>query len=289
MKAKTASGGLKDLAPASQYPHVSGCYNKDSMKEKETYHLLDNSRFYILASSFLLSLAVLAYLRLELPNDQVFSIRLQQAFGLLCVLYWYSALIISPLGYVIGKHRMRRLEFARRAIGVSAFYFALLHGLTALFGQLGGFSQLAYLPAIFKWSLTGGLIAMIILLLLAMTSFDAVIKCMTFRRWKWLHRLIYIGGILAMLHVWTIGTHMAYGGVQAAVYGALVVLIGLELYRITKLVNDKHLHFRTADTVVLCIAVWAVVAALLLAVPTYIQNYHSRHHNSASAEHGGHQ
>ncbi len=261
------------------------------MTPKAEYHLLNNSRFYILTSSFLLSIAALAYLRLEIPNDQVFYIRLQQLFGLFCIFYWYFALIISPIGYIIGKHRVKKLGFARRAIGISAFYFALLHSIIAFFGQLGGFVQLAYLPDLFKWSLLSGLIALFILFLLAITSFDAVVRFMTFRKWKWLHRFVYIGGILAMLHVWTIGTHLAYEGVQVAVFTALVALVGLELYRTTKLINDKYLQFEKSEVIVMFIANWAIVAALIFVVPHYVKNYHSRHHHgdTDSSQHRGNQ
>lgn len=260
------------------------------MTNKKEYRLLDNSRFYILASSFLLSLVIAAYLRLEIPNDQLFYIRLQQLFGLFCIFYWYIAMTASPIGYIIGKHRTKKLEFARRAIGVSAFYFALLHSVVALFGQLDGLSQLTYLPDLFKWSLLGGLIALVVLLLLAVTSFDKVIKFMTFRKWKWLHRFIYIGGILAMLHIWTIGTHLAYGGVQIATFVALLVLVGLELYRIRKLINTKSLKFSNAEIFVLFVASWAVIGVMILAIPYYINNYHSRHHSNEtnSSQHRGH-
>ncbi len=257
-----------------------------SMATKKEYHLLNNSRFYILVSSLLLSLAVVASLRLAIPNDQVFYIRSQQVFGLLCIFYWYVALAISPIGHVIGKHRTKRLEFARRAIGVSAFYFALLHTLIALFGQLGGFGQLAYLPDVFKWSLIGGLVALIVLSLLAITSFDRVIKFMTFRRWKWLHRFIYIGGILAMLHIWTIGTHMVYGGVQTAAFLALAVLAGLELYRISKLINDKYLRLSKTEALTMFVAIWLIVVALIMITPSFIKNYHSRHHSHSLQQEG---
>lgn len=253
------------------------------MAQEKEYHLLNNVRFYIVASSLLLSLAIAAYVRIEVPGDQVFYIRLQQIFGLLCVVYWYMALAISPVGYAIGKHRVKRLEFARRAIGVSAFYFALLHGLIALFGQLGGFAQLVYLPDLFQWSLLGGLIGFVILFLLASTSFDRVVKFMTFRRWKWLHRLTYIGGVVAMLHVWTIGTHLAYGGVQIAMFTALAVLAGLELYRTSRLLNDKYLQLEKAEMIVMFVALWAIAATLMLAVPHYVKNYHGRHHSGDSA------
>lgn len=258
------------------------------VSEKD-YKLLNNSRFYVLASSVLLSLMVMAWLRLQIPSDQLFYIRTQQVFGFLCVLYWYLALIISPIGHIVGKQRIKHLEFARRAIGVSAFYFALLHGLVALWGQLGGPGQLAYLPNLFRWSILGGTIAFFILLIMATTSSDKVVKYMTFRRWKWLHRLVYIGGVLAVLHIWSVGTHLAYTSVQITAFVALVILAGLEMYRMTKVVNDKRLHLDRTETVVLFISAWSIVTLLIFLIPVFVQNYHSRHedHNNATHENSG--
>lgn len=244
--------------------------------------LLNNSRFYILLSSILVSVVLFSWLRLAIPSDQLFYIRTQQVFGLLCVAYWYIALVISPLGYVIGKQRMKRIEFARRAIGVSAFYFALLHASIALWGQLGGLSDLGYLPELFKWSLLGGLIAFSILLLMAITSFDGVVKFMTYRKWKWLHRLVYIGGILAVLHIWTVGTHLAYTNVQLIAFVALVILVGLELYRTTLLTNQKYLHLGKSEMITLFATCWVIVSLLIFSIPATVQNYHSRHSGHSS-------
>ena len=251
--------------------------------KKEPYSLLDNSRFYILAFSIILSVTIFAWLRLSVDSDQLFLIRTQQCYGLICLLFWYVALIVSPLGHVVGKHRMKRVEFARRAIGVSAFYFAALHAAIALFGQLGGVGQIQYLPELFKWSLAGGAFALVVLGSMAATSFDRVIRFMTFRKWKWLHRLGYIAGVLVILHIWTIGTHMAYVEMQLAGYGALVILIGLELFRVVKALSGNYLKFDAIERAVLWLTLWAVAAVLLLAMPWYVQNYHSRH-----VDHGGH-
>ena len=255
------------------------------MDKKTKNNILNNSRFYILVSSFLLSIAVIGILRLQISSDQLYYIRTQQMFGLLGVIYWYFALVISPIGYVIGKHRTKKLEFARRAIGVSAFYFVLLHGVIALWGQLGGLSELHYLPSLFQWSLLWGAIAFSILLIMALTSFDKVVKFMTFRKWKWLHRFVYIGGILAVLHIWTIGTHLAYTNVQLIAFTALVILSGLELYRTTKLVNDKYLHLDKSEAVTLFISSWVIVSALILTIPVVVQNYHSRHNDHKATTH----
>lgn len=240
--------------------------------------LLNNSRFYVLAMTFFLSLTVAAWLRLEIANDQLFYIRLQQVFGLLCILYWYVALIISPLGYLIGKQRLSHLAFSRRAIGVSAFYFAALHAVVALWGQLGGPGQLQYLPSLFQWSLLAGTLALAILLIMAATSLDKVVQFMTLRRWKWLHRLVYAGGILAVLHVWSVGTHLAYSGVQLAAFAALVVLSGLETFRAVKLFVKKYPEFQSKDYfATLFLSIWLIWIVLIMLIPALVQNYHSRH------------
>ena len=248
--------------------------------------MLNNSRFYILVTSILLSMAVVGFLRITIVSDQLFYIRTQQVFGLLGVMYWYVAMIISPIGYIIGKQHMKKWEFARRAIGVSAFYFVLLHGVIALWGQLGGLTELQYLPTMFKWSLAGGAVAFSILLIMALTSFDVVVKFMTYRKWKWLHRLVYVGGVLALIHIWTVGTHLAYSQVQVAAFVALLVLAGLELYRSVGKANDAYLHLNKSEAITLFISSWAVVAVLLLATPTLIKNYHSRHtdHSESMSE-----
>lgn len=186
------------------------------------------------------------------------------------------------MGYVIGKHRMKHVEFARRAIGVSAFYFALLHASIALFGQLGGIGELQYLPELFKWSLLGGAVALLVLAIMAVTSFDKVIKFMTFRKWKWLHRLVYTAGVLVILHIWMIGTHLAYIEMQLAGYVALVILIGLELFRTLELFNKKYSILGKTEVSITWLALWVCVAVFLFAMPSYIQNYHSRHTNHGS-------
>lgn len=269
---------------------IDVCYSWVQMKQQKNTSLLNNSRFYILVSSFLLSIVAVAYLRLEIPSDQLFYIRTQQVFGLLCILYWYTALVISPIGYVIGKQRMRHIEFARRAIGVSAFYFALMHAAVALWGQLGGPSQLQFLPSLFKLSLLGGTIALVVLLVMAATSFDKIIGFMTFRRWKWLHRLVYFGGIMAVLHIWSIGTHLTYSTVQLAALIALVLLAGLELFRVTKLVNRTYLRFGKIEAATLFLSMWIVVTLLILSIPVLVQNYHGQHsdHGSATTHSEGH-
>lgn len=257
------------------------------MTEKQKLPLLYNLRFYVLMTSLLGSVMLFAWMRISVVSDQLFLIRTQQIFGLCSVALWYTALVISPLSYVLGKDRIQYLIFARRGIGVSAAYFALLHGTIALFGQLGGIGQLALLPTLFKWSLFAGAIAFIILCIMAATSFDAVIRRMTYKRWKLLHRLGYIGGVLAVIHVWTIGTHIAYSATQLVALGALIALSGLETYRVVTLTIRKFPEFKSKDyAVTLFLAIWLFWIVAIMAIPGTIRNYHSRHtgHDVSSVE-----
>lgn len=236
----------------------------------------------MLASAVILSLFAAAWLRLKIPGDQLYYIRLEQVFGFLSVVYLYVAVIASPLSKVVGEKRsaMRYLLFARRAIGVSAAYFAALHALIALLAQIGGFSELGLLPERFVWSLAFGAFSLVVLLIMAATSFDKVIAFMTPPRWKLLHRLIYAGGILIILHVWMIGTHVVYPWVKISGLVALAIFFGLESWRITNNLAKRFQGLNHKDyMIVLAINIWAVWIALLLILPSLVNNHHSEHRN----------
>lgn len=243
----------------------------------KNYFILNNSRFYILAVSILLSILLVGLVRTLTPSDQLYTIRLQQVYGLISILMWYFAIIIGPMGHTIGKNRTKHLEFTRRAIGVSAFYFALLHLVIAFWGQLGGFTQLPYMPQVFILYISVGLLAFAVLLLLAATSFDSVIKYMSYRRWKWLHRLIYIDLVLALAHIWVLGTHLMYPGVRITFYAMILLLLAIELYPTIKRLNDKYIHLKTSERVILFLAVWALAAIVTYTIPNFIQNVNSAH------------
>ncbi len=254
-------------------------------KHKALQNLPNNLRFYIVVSALGLSLLLASWLRLHISSDQLFYIRMQQAFGFVSLLYWYAALVISPLSKVLGKEgRMQYVIFARRAIGVVAAYFAFLHAAIAFWAQIGGVHGLAFLPDRFKWSLGFGLIGLIILGAMAATSFDKIIRHMTLRRWKWLHRLGYIGGVLVLLHVWMIGTHVASANFQTVIVLMLIFLSWLEAFRLAQIICKKHKKLRHKQQLVMLL-LWSISLLLLLGVPKTVKNYHQEHHGSGHAAH----
>lgn len=251
--------------------------------------LLDNSRFYILSGSILLSVMVACLLRTQVVGDRLFYIRAEQIFGLMAIIYWYIALLISPLSKIFTTGWMRRLIFCRRAIGVSAAYFASLHLIVSLWGQLGGPGEIRLLPTFFKLSLGFGLFALLTLLVMAATSFDRVVSFMTYPRWKLLHRVSYIAGVLVILHIWMIGTHVAYTNVQRAAFVALCVLFGLEAYRLTVTFTKRFREFKQRDYfVVLFVFTWLLLILPLILLPNLVKNYHAQHHNLPPGAGGSH-
>jgi DMSO/TMAO reductase YedYZ heme-binding membrane subunit len=256
---------------------------------KTIKNLPNNSRFYILTFSFLVSVFTVCLLRIQIASDQLFYIRLEQVFGFISICYLYLALMIAPAERAVGKREwMKHVVFARRAIGVSAAYFAFLHAAVALWGQIGGLSGIGLLPNRFVWSLACGVIALLVLFLMAATSFDKVIKFMTFRKWKWLHRFVYLGCVLIILHVWMIGTHVAYSWMQIATFIPLSVLFALEAWCIAAKLAERHPALKTQDYYIgLAVGLWVTASTLLLMLPALVQNYHSEHH-SGQAGHSAH-
>ena len=237
-----------------------------------------NPRFYILAGSILLSVLMASWLRISIPSDQLFSIRLQQTLGLLAIMYWYLALLISPLQKRLASASlMPYLLFSRRAIGVSAAYFALLHVFVALFGQIGGIGGISLLPPRFLIAVVLGFTALLILLAMAATSFDKAISFMTFPRWKFLHRFGYLAGILAMLHVWMIGTHTSYLFLQVVAFILLSALFWLESGRLADFIVKKNPRLINKN-VALSIIFWMIMTFGLLLLPQTIDSS-SRHHS----------
>lgn len=239
--------------------------------------LFSNPRFYILAGSVALSLLVPSYLRLQIPSDQLFYIRVEQIFGYICILLWYVALLISPLHKRLGgRFGTGYLVFARRAIGVSAAYFALLHVIITLLEQMNGLRGLQLLPDRFLWALGLGSISLVILLLMALTSFDKVIAYMTYRRWKWLHRLGYIGGISVLLHMWMIGTHLSYATFKSVIFVMLAILVGFESLRIAENLVKKYPVLEQKKTAI-SVLLWLVVVGALLVLPQLVDPSANHH------------
>lgn len=143
------------------------------------------------------------------------------ALYLLC-----ATLAITPLRRFTGWNWLIRL---RRMLGLYTFFYALMHFLTFLWADHNFDFGAMWKDVLKRPFITVGFIAFVLLLPLAATSTNAMIKRLG-RRWAQLHRLIYLIAPLAILHYWWMkaGKHNFE---QPIVWGTVVaVLLGLRVY-----------------------------------------------------------
>lgn len=221
--------------------------------------LLNNTRFYILLFTVFLSLGMYLWVTETISQGTLQTIRLAQLYALTAVGYLYITLLAGPFCYIFKSFPyIKQYLHARRALGVSVFYFASLHAFLVFFGQLGGFEGLGFLNNKYLLAISLSFTAYIILFLLTMTSFDFMIKKMTFIKWKLLHRLIYLAGILILLHALLLGTHFAdiSAFIPQTIFGAVLFLGMLEAMRFDVFLQKKFSHLpRFGITMTLVISV----------------------------------
>jgi len=132
---------------------------------------------------------------------------------MLCVL-----LLVSPLREATGWTLLARM---RRMLGLFVFFYALVH-----------FSAYVWLDQSGQWEdialdipkrpfILIGLLALLLLFPLALTSFNAAIRWMGAARWRSLHRAVYLVALLAILHFfWMRSGKRNFD--EVAVYAAII-------------------------------------------------------------------
>lgn len=109
------------------------------------------------------------------------------------------ALAVTPLRKVTGWAPIARL---RRMLGLFAFFYVCLH-LSSYLGLDLFFDWQALAKDIVKRRyITLGMAAFVLLLPLAATSTDAMIRRLGGRRWRLLHKLVFAIAVLGVAHYW---------------------------------------------------------------------------------------
>ena len=226
--------------------------------------LLRNIRFYILAFSVTLSFVYLVYTFSSFTGSTAL-IRLEQLFAFTATIFLYLALLAGPFCYTFRSfpYRAKYLK-ARRAIGVSAFYFAFLHFCITFFYQLGGVGGLSFLSGKYLFAISLSFTALLILASMAATSFDKIIEKMTFPKWKRLHRLVYLASFFILIHVLLLGTHFAdlSGWIPQLYFYALLFLLILESQRIDAFFK-KRFNFAPQIGIVTAILIGVFVVSVI--------------------------
>jgi sulfoxide reductase heme-binding subunit YedZ len=117
--------------------------------------------------------------------------------GMLTLIFLTLSLCVTPLRKLTGWNW---LGMNRRMIGLYAFFYGTLHFLTYIwfdrfFNLKSTLADVAQRPFI-----AVGFAGFLIMIPLAVTSTNRMVKRLGGRRWKRLHKTVYVAGVLGALH-----------------------------------------------------------------------------------------
>lgn len=155
--------------------------------------------------------ALLIFAALRYPTFQTSLPPLLRLYALTALFLLFAVLVPGLFRAFLPRLPLTAVFIrARRAIGVSAFFFSFLHATLAFFVQLGGsIFAVAYLAQPQQTAIALSASAMLVLTALAITSFDRLVSKIGPQQWKRLHRLVYPAIIFLLFHAFLIGSHFA--------------------------------------------------------------------------------
>lgn len=150
--------------------------------------------------------------------------------GLWALRFLWLTLVVSPLRESAGLPSLLRL---RRALGVSAFVYALLHFLSYAWLDKGLVLDDIVRDVFKRNFILVGMLALVLMTPLALTSFNRAIKALGAKRWQALHRLVYVVALLGLLHFYwkksikhDVGEVLVYAAILAVLLGWRIVRRG---------------------------------------------------------------
>ena len=117
--------------------------------------------------------------------------------GMLSLIFLTLALAVTPVRKITGWNWLGQL---RRMVGLYAFFYGFLHLMTYIwfdrfFNLKSAAGDIASRPFI-----AVGMASFLIMIPLAITSTNKMVKRLGGRRWNRLHKTVYLAGILGALH-----------------------------------------------------------------------------------------
>lgn len=150
---------------------------------------------------------------------------LEREYGEIALKLMVLGLIVTPLRTYAGVNLMK----FRRAIGVTAFFFVLAHFLVFAVLDVQSLSRVVE-ETIKRPYVTVGMASFLLLIPLAITSNNAMVKRLGAASWRKLHKLTYPAAVLGAIHyLWLVKGFQ----IEPIVY--LAVILGLLALRFLKL------------------------------------------------------
>ncbi|CAN7678987.1 sulfoxide reductase heme-binding subunit YedZ [Pseudoduganella sp. LjRoot289] len=136
-------------------------------------------------------------------------------------------LAVTPLRRLTKWNWLLKL---RRMVGLYAFFYGLLHFTTFLWFDHFFDVQEMLKDVLKRPFITVGFIAFVLLIPLAVTSTNGMVRRLGGKRWQWLHRLVYVVAPLGILHFWWMKA-AKHDFSQPILLGLIVLaLLGVRVY-----------------------------------------------------------
>lgn len=137
-------------------------------------------------------------------------------------------LCVTPLRVLSAWPHWARI---RRMLGLWTFAYASLHLLAFAWLDMGLDPDAIVKDILKRPFILVGTLAWLLMLPLALTSFNRAIRALGGRRWQALHRAVYAVAVLGVVHfLWMRASKQNFA--EVAVYGAIVaLLLGWRLWR----------------------------------------------------------
>jgi len=119
--------------------------------------------------------------------------------GMLTLVFLTITLAVTPLRKITGLNWLVKF---RRLLGLFAFFYGFLHLITYI--SFERYFNLRSVPAdvVSRPFIAFGMVAFFLMIPLAITSTNKMIKRIGGKRWNRLHQLVYAAGIAGALHYW---------------------------------------------------------------------------------------
>jgi len=145
--------------------------------------------------------------------------------GVLTLLSLFVTLSITPLRKLTGNNQLIKY---RRTLGLFAFFYVCIHVTTYIVFDRALSASGTVADVIQRPFIALGMAGFLSMVPLAVTSTNGMIKRLGGKRWQRLHQLIYLTGILGVIHFWMIVKSDVF---YPAVFGlVLAVLLGYRIY-----------------------------------------------------------
>jgi methionine sulfoxide reductase heme-binding subunit len=190
--------------------------------------LIEKHITLVKAALFALCLWPLAYYIWNFQQDNLGANPVEavtRGMGLWALRFLLITLSVTPLRKLTRRPWLGRL---RRMLGLFTFFYASLHLMTYLwFDQYFDWATIAT-DILKRPFITAGMIAFALLVPLAATSNNAMVRRLGGRRWQELHRTVYAISMVAVLHFWWM---VKLDTSQPALYAIIVAaLLGLRFW-----------------------------------------------------------